>query len=141
MRRFSLLRATSNHRPTKIAMIEPLFRHPSLAVRLRLIAVLVAMMTQPGRGQAPVSNDAGNGPITAIDFVKIQPGEFLMGCSTSDNLCFNDEKPARNVRITKAFEMGTYEVTQAQWQSVMGSNPSYFKRADRPVEQVSWNDV
>src|SRR5437667_5221339 len=37
--------------------------------------------------------------------------------------------------------MGKYEVTQAQWESVMERNPSRFRGADRPVEQVSWNDV
>lgn len=41
------------------------------------------------------------------------------------------------VRITKPFEMGKYEITQAQWEGVMGSNPGYFKGADHPVEQVS----
>ncbi len=37
--------------------------------------------------------------------------------------------------------MGKYPVTQAQWQAVMGNNPSYFKGASRPVEKVSWNDA
>ncbi len=37
--------------------------------------------------------------------------------------------------------MGKYEVTQAQWEAVMGANPSYFKGADRPVEQVSWDET
>ena len=40
----------------------------------------------------------------------------------------------------KNFKMGKYEVTQAQWQAVMGDNPSHFKDADNPVEKVSWND-
>ena len=38
------------------------------------------------------------------------------------------------------FRMGKYEVTQAQWEAVMGENPSYFKGADHPVECVSWDD-
>src|SRR2546427_258305 len=80
-------------------------------------------------------------PAQAMEFVRIPPGEFMMGCSASDNECDDDEKPAHRVRITKAFEMGKYEVTQAQWESVMERNPSSFKGADRPVEQVSWNDV
>ena len=64
-----------------------------------------------------------------------------MGCSPGDSQCGDDEKPAHPVRITKGFEIGKYEVTQAQWEAVMESNPSDFKGADRPVEQVSWNDV
>ena len=38
------------------------------------------------------------------------------------------------------FRMGKYEVSQAQWEAVMGENPSYFKGADHPVENVSWDD-
>jgi formylglycine-generating enzyme required for sulfatase activity len=76
-----------------------------------------------------------------IDFVKIAPGAFAMGCSTGDNDCSADDKPVHQVQITKAFEMGKYEVTQAQWQAVMGSNPSTIKGDNRPVETVSKNDV
>jgi len=76
-----------------------------------------------------------------FDFLKIKPGEYLMGCSQGDSDCLRDEKPAHRVQITKGFEIGKYEVTQAQWESVMGNNPSHFKGADRPVESVSWNDV
>ena len=47
----------------------------------------------------------------------------------------------RQVTFTKGFYLGKYEVTQAQWERVMGNNPSYFKGADLPVEKVSWNDV
>jgi formylglycine-generating enzyme required for sulfatase activity len=85
-----------------------------------------------------------------IEFVKIEPGEFLMGCSPKDSTylpdgtvsaCQAEAQPAHRVRITKSFEIGKYEVTQAQWESVMGNNPSFFKGADHPVEQVSWEDV
>ena len=76
-----------------------------------------------------------------MEFVKIAPGEFIMGCSTGDNDCKADEKPAHRVQITKAFEIGKYEVTQAQWQAVMGSNPSTIKGDDHPVETVSKNDA
>jgi len=77
----------------------------------------------------------------AMEFVKIAPGEFVMGCSTGDNDCNADEMPAHRVQITKAFEMGKYEVTQSQWQAIMGSNPSTVKGADHPVETVSKNDA
>lgn len=76
-----------------------------------------------------------------FEFVKVPPGVFMMGCSENDKECDDDEKPARQLRITNAFEIGKYEVTQAMWESVMGTNPSTFKGADRPVEEVSWEDV
>ncbi len=78
---------------------------------------------------------------TQIEFVKISPGEFVMGCAEGDAQCGNDEKPAHQIQITKAFEIGKYEVTQAQWQAVMGSNPSTIKGDNHPVETVSKNDV
>ena len=75
-----------------------------------------------------------------------------MGCSPKDptylpdgtvSACQAEAQPAHRVRITKAFEIGKYEVTQAQWEAVMGNNPSFFKGAGHadPVEQVSWEDV
>ena len=76
-----------------------------------------------------------------MEFVKIAPGGFEIGCSGGDKECSDSEKPAHRVEITKLFEMGKYEVTQAQWESIMGNNPSNFKGADRPVENVVWNDV
>jgi formylglycine-generating enzyme required for sulfatase activity len=73
-----------------------------------------------------------------IELIRIAPGSFLMG-STSG---YADEKPVHRVTINNSFYVGKYEVTQAQWQSVMGSNPSKFKSCDNcPVEQVSWNDT
>jgi len=87
--------------------------------------------------QAPAQTP-GEGP---MEFMRINLGTFVMGCSQGDEHCAPKEKPAHRVRITKGFEIGKYEVTQAQWKSVMGNNPSYFKGVDLPVEEVSWNDV
>jgi formylglycine-generating enzyme required for sulfatase activity len=84
---------------------------------------------------APTKNAIG------MEFVKIAPGEFTMGCSMGDDGCDADENPAHRVQITKSFEIGKYEVTQSQWQSVMGSNPSTVKGDNRPVETVSKNDA
>jgi formylglycine-generating enzyme required for sulfatase activity len=67
--------------------------------------------------------------------VLVPAGSFKMG---SDN---GDEKPVHDVTISQAFYMGKYEVTQAQWQAVMGSNPSNFKGDNLPVEQVSWDEA
>jgi formylglycine-generating enzyme required for sulfatase activity len=65
----------------------------------------------------------------------------MMGCSKGDLNCDDDENPPHRVKITTAFEIGKYEVTQAEWTEVMGSNPSRFKGQTLPVETVSWNDV
>jgi len=76
-----------------------------------------------------------------MEFVRIQPGEFMMGCSAGDTVCKADEQPSHMVRITRAFEIGKYEVTQAQWTSVTGSNPSTMKDDHRPVETVTKPEV
>ena len=73
-----------------------------------------------------------------MELVRIPAGEFMMG-SDSDR---PDEKPAHKVVISQPFYLGKYEVTQAQWQEVMGTNPSHFKGdPNRPVERVSWKMV
>ena len=53
----------------------------------------------------------------------------------------SDAVPVHEVTLTKAFHLGIYEVTQSQYEQVMGSNPSRFKGADNPVERVNWNDA
>jgi formylglycine-generating enzyme required for sulfatase activity len=72
-----------------------------------------------------------------MEFVKIPAGEFMMGCSTGDQQCNPDETPRHRVQITKSFEIGKYEVTQAQWMALMQTNPSSNKGDTRPVETVS----
>ena len=70
-------------------------------------------------------------------FVLIPPGEFHMGSAES-----SDEQPIHRVRITQPMWVGVTPVTQAQYQSVMSSNPSHFTgNRHRPVEQVSWRDA
>ncbi len=78
-----------------------------------------------------------------VKFVQIPRGEFMMGCSPGDSECSDDEKPRHKVKISQAFILGTTEVTQGQWKSVMGNNPSYFSNCgdNCPVEDVSWNDA
>jgi formylglycine-generating enzyme required for sulfatase activity len=62
-----------------------------------------------------------------------------MGSPTTEEGRYSDEQP-HTVRVGE-FWLGETEVTQAQWQAVMGSNPSKFRGGDLPVEQVSWKDV
>lgn len=76
---------------------------------------------------------------SGIELAYIPPGEFLMGSENGER----DEKPVHKVTISNGFWMGKYEVTQSQWQNLMGSNPSQFKNCggDCLVEQVSWDDA
>ncbi len=72
-----------------------------------------------------------------MKFVLIQPGEFMMGSDFYDV-----EKPRHLVRITRPFYLGTFPVTQAEYQAVTGQNPSHFADNPRhPVEEVSWDDA
>ena len=71
--------------------------------------------------------------------VAVPSGCFKMG----NNTLFSgddDEKPPHQVCLDR-FSIGKYEVTQALWSAVMGSNPSHFKGDENPVEMVSWEDV
>lgn len=73
---------------------------------------------------------------TDIEMVRLPGGCFHMGGTSSD------ETPVHEVCLN-GFQIGKYEVTQAQWKAVMGNNPSGFKKCglECPVEQVSWNDA
>ena len=75
-----------------------------------------------------------------IDMVKVEGGTFMMGATPEMQNPYEQEKPVHQVTLTNDYYMGKYEVTQALWQAVMESNPSNFKGANLPVEQVSWDD-
>jgi formylglycine-generating enzyme required for sulfatase activity len=82
-------------------------------------------------------------PRIATDMVRIPAGSFEMGCQSGrDGSCHSDEKPVHGVNL-EAFEIGKFEVTQAQWKAVMGNNPSEFEGCgdSMPVENISWEDI
>ena len=70
----------------------------------------------------------------------IAAGSFQTG-SPSGELGRGSDERQHEVTLTQGYWLGAHEVTQAQWQSVMGSNPSKFKGSRNPVEQVSWEDA
>ena len=76
---------------------------------------------------------------TGIIFVRVPGGTFQMGSPNSEAVRQPNEGPVHEVTLS-AFLVGKFEVTQAEWKGVMGSNPSKFKGDDLPVETVSWND-
>jgi len=84
----------------------------------------------------------GQGTDTSIEMVSISGGTFQMGCAPGEMECFSDELPCHSVTLS-SFEIGKYEVTQGQWEEVMGNNPSNFYPCgdNCPVERVSWNDT
>jgi formylglycine-generating enzyme required for sulfatase activity/serine/threonine protein kinase len=80
-------------------------------------------------------------PLTEMEFVWVPGGCHQMGCGSWDGDCQSDEKPIHEVCVG-GFWIGQTEVTQGQWQRVLGNNPSNFKKGDNyPVEQVSWEDA
>ena len=75
-----------------------------------------------------------------MKFAWIPPGTFLMG-SPANEPERSDDETQHGVTLTKGFHLGIYQVTRAQWQAVMGANPSNFKgESNLPVENVSWHD-
>ena len=84
------------------------------------------------------TEDLGNG--VTLDMLQIPGGSFMMGSPAGEKERFSNESPQHQVTVP-SFYMGRYEVTQAQYQAVMGKNPSSFKGQKRPVEKVSWNDA
>ena len=102
---------------------------------------------------APVAGQEWRDPITGMEFVRVPSGCFHMGQTEHERRelikdvgekeykkRFASELPRHKVCLD-GFWMGKYEVTQAEWQKVMDSNPSYFKGETRPVEMVSWDDT
>ncbi len=77
---------------------------------------------------------------TQSGMVAIPGGTFIMGSPVNQQDRRDNEGPQHSVTVS-AFYMGAYEVTQAEWMAVMGSNPSEFKGDKQPVEQVSWYDI
>jgi formylglycine-generating enzyme required for sulfatase activity len=103
-------------------------------MRSLLVGLILISITGSLGAAEPLHLDLGNE--VSLELVWIPPGEFLMGTDNKDS----DEWPRHLVHISPGFWMGRYEVTQAQWQQVMGKNPSAFQGSNHPVERVSWED-
>ncbi|MBO5772033.1 MAG: PEGA domain-containing protein, partial [Alistipes sp.] len=75
------------------------------------------------------------------EMVFVKGGTFTMGATSEQGSdAYDCAKPTHSVTVSD-FYIGKYEVTQAQWQEIMGSNPSKWKGDDLPVENVSWDDI
>jgi sulfatase modifying factor 1 len=124
--------------------------------------LVVAAFVMPAWTQDEKGKKADNEPAKKITnsigmkLVLIPAGKFLMG-SPKDEIGRNNDEAQHRVEITKAFYLGMYEVTQKEYRTVMGKNPSYYSRdgagkakvkdvteedlAEFPVECVSWKDA
>lgn len=84
-------------------------------------------------------------PETPVYLTFVPAGTFSMGSRAADPMHEPDEAPVREVTLTSDFYLGTYEVTQQQWQAVMGHNPAVFQTFDNspshPVEYVTWSEA
>ena len=117
-----------------------------LALVLCSSAIGCQSESHPPKATVPVKTNS-----IGMEFVEIPAGEFMMGASQEDRQAEPDEKPAHRVVLTQNYWLGRFEVTQAQYETVMGENPSNFgpngREADAvrglnyeqlPVEFVNW---
>lgn len=111
----------------------------------RVICLSIAIVAAAIHFAVPAARAAENKervariePELAAQMVNVKGGCFQMGSNDGES----NEKPVHEVCVSD-FAIGKYEVTQGQWQAVMGSNPSKFSSCgpDCPVEHVRWNDV
>lgn len=135
---------------------------PLARIRLRQLEASVAVLPSNTESSANTGGAIAAGTVRknsiGMELVYVPPGEFTMGSSEKDideymyafravdglsRSWFDDEKPQHRVKISEGFWMGKFEVTQGQWRSVMGDDPSYFKDCGQtcPVEKVSWEDI
>jgi len=111
---------------------------------VRTIAVLLIASAGAGLLSAQATIAAGTKKVNSKDrltYVWVPPGKFQMGCSPGDAECFDNEKPAHEVTITKGFYLGQTAVTQEAYQRVTGRDPSAHKGARLPVEMVNWSEA
>ncbi len=76
-----------------------------------------------------------------VTMIRIDPGAFEMGSADDETGADANEFPRHTVNIENGFWIGKYEVTQSLWEAVTDTCPAFFKGADNPVENISWDDI
>ena len=114
----------------------------------RRLAVVVAIVLGGGCTYK-VEVDSGErdsveskGVVNGVRFVRLEVGTFDMGCTEGQSSCESDESPVRTTTLTRAFYISETEVTQEQFEALMGYNPSTFNGCGPqcPVEGLSWHE-
>ena len=118
-----------------------------LPVRIAGGAALLLLSALAGRAflraaDAPPAPKPGDTVVNSVGMklAYVPAGEFDMG-SPADEKGHEEDEARHRVRISRPFRIGATEVTQAQWQAVMGRRRGRFEGADLPVEDVSWNEA
>ena len=108
-------------------------------------ATITRTLAVTQNGATPVTPPASQdrtftiGDVT-FKMIAVEGGTFTMGATSEQGYdAYNDEKPTHSVTLS-SYSIGETEVTQALWHAVMGSNPSYFRGSNKPVECVFWDD-
>ncbi|MBT3471043.1 MAG: formylglycine-generating enzyme family protein [Opitutae bacterium] len=121
------------------------------ALSILLLLVTGCLSDKPSRNEEPKApettpaTEPPNGESFSVseinlDMLWCKPGTFMMGSPEGEKDRPKDETQYE-VTLTKGFYLGKHEVTQEQWEKVMGSNPSGFKGVTLPVEKVNWDEV
>ena len=123
-----------------------------MVIVIVVIVAIVFMLNNHSQGGSPDisadssvneawTNEAMTFEANGVSFtmIHVEGGTFTMGATSEMTDPRDDENPTHQVTLS-SYYIGETEVTQALWKAVMGSNPSYFKGDDLPVEKVSWND-
>ncbi len=109
-----------------------------------MIAFLIVALPIESDAQQSGRRSVTIRPNVEMQFQWVEPGQFLMGSPEGERDRDKDEGPQALVTLTRGYFLGIHEVTQRQWQAVMGQNPAMFQQGEgaenRPVESVSWND-
>ena len=124
-------------KPAKQKKVPPVASPKSKPVKPKKVSAVAPVKNKPVKPKklspvAPLKNTPVN-----MKFVYVAPGSFQMG----SGIGFKDEEPVHKETISLGFWIGKYEVTQKEYEAVMGNNPSHFKGGNRPVERASWNDA
>jgi len=112
--------------------------HLFVTLLLGLQAMIINAQAADDKQSSTSATNAGTvwkEPKTGMEFVWVPAGCFDMGVNAAEM-----EKPVHKVCVN-GFWMGRYEVTQKQYQQLIGTNPSVFKGPDNPVDSVSWHDA
>lgn len=109
------------------------FKNGEKVVEKKVVDIIEEVANKPKTINNPIINNL------LSHMVKIEGGTFTMGVTSNQGSAYSDEKPIHKVTVS-TFYLNQYEVTQEEWETVMGKNPSSFIGPKRPVEHISWDD-